>query len=94
MVVTDQAWDSDARRPWACWPATRSAAVKPKLRLNTGEPDAAPQPLKFTPPGKQDRGPNDIVQGVERAIEDAQRRLEDLRKLVFPEGDDDGPRAA
>ncbi len=94
MVVTDQSWDSDARGPWACWPATRSPAVKPKLRLNTGEPEAAPQPLKFSPQAPKERGSDDLVQGVERAIEDAQRRLDDLRKLVFPEGDDDGPRAA
>lgn len=94
MVVTDQSWDSDARGPWACWPAPRSPALKPKLRLNTGEPETVPQPLKFTPPAVGDRGRDELAAGVERAIEDAQRRLDDLRKLVFPEGDDDGPRAA
>ena len=93
MVVTEQQRDSDARGPWSAWAAGRRPALKSKLRLNTGEPEAAPQPLKFTPPPEGGRS-QDIVQGVERAIEDAQRRLDDLRKLMFPEGGDDGPRAA
>lgn len=91
MVVTEQQRDSDARGPWSA--AARRPALKPKLRLNTGEPEAVPQPLKFSPPPEGHRS-QDIVQGVERAIEDAQRRLEDLRKLMFPDGDGDGPRAA
>jgi hypothetical protein len=31
---------------------------------------------------------------VGEAIENAQRKLDDLRKLLFPDQDDDGPRAA
>ena len=79
MVVTEQPRDSDARGPWSTLTAARSPALKPKLRLNTGEPEPAPQPLKFSPLPQDGARSEEMTQGVERAIEDAQRRLDDLR---------------
>ncbi len=73
--------------------------MKPKLRLHDENAPDAPGPLKF--PGQKVGGPTcpafrETVEGVEQAIEDAQKRLDRLRDLVFKQDDpkDDGPRAA
>lgn len=100
MVVTNLPWSSEIRKPWHSAPAARSSAVKPKLRLHTDN-ESTPPPLKFTAAetatGRQAaEGPATQPDklDVEHAIEDAQKRLDDLRKLLFPEDDDRGPFAA
>lgn len=104
MVVTDLPWSSETIKPWRVAPAARSSAVKPKLRLHTDD-DRTPQPLKFKKPenpsaenhaDEQPSVPSSAPEklDVEHAIEDAQRRLDDLRKLLFPDDDDSGPYAA
>lgn len=101
MVLSNTFVDSDSTGPWAyVFPSARSPAVKPTLRLHTDEPENIPATLRFEPPAsgagdaRDPRSSGDIVAGVENAIEDAQRKLDDLRKLLFPTQDDDGPYAA
>lgn len=99
MVVTDMPRSSDAMKPWLHPSAARSTAVKPKLRLHTDDEDNT-SPLKFTQPVAKDGAANSGPEAqpdtlnVEHAIQDAQRRLDDLRKLLFPDDDDRGPSAA
>ena len=73
--------------------------MKPKLRLLTEELIDPPAPYRFPGPRKdasRTKCPSDdTVAGVEAAMEDAQRRLDDLRALMFPVNPNDlGPRAA
>ena len=74
--------------------------VKHKLRLTLDE-STAPTALPFPGRAPRLRGTNDsagstddLVKGVERAMEDAQERLNRLRDLYFNEVTPDGPRAA
>ena len=101
MVLSNTLGDSDSTGPWAyVFPSARSPAVKPTLRLHSDEPENIPVTLRFQPSASSVRetgqrsSSNEMVLGVEHAIEDAQRKLDDLRKLLFPDRDDDGPAAA
>jgi len=68
--------------------------------LHSDEPENIPATLRFEPIApsigdmRQRSCSNETVLGVEHAIEDAQRKLDDLRKLLFPDRKDDGPSAA
>ena len=101
MVLSNTFGDSDSTGPWAyVFPSARSHAMKPTLRLHSDEPENIPATLRFVPtlPGRaessQGRSSSEMAMGVEHAIEDAQRKLDDLRKLLFPVRDDEGPSAA
>lgn len=104
MLLSDRLTDSDSKGPKVyAFPSARSRPLKhtpkPKLRLTTDEPEDTPAPLRFNPKAKGDDAQvehptDDLSAGVGEAIENAQRKLDDLRKLLFPDQDDDGPRAA
>lgn len=104
MLLFDRLTDSDSKEPRAyAFSSARSQPLnhtpKPKLRLSTGEPEEIPATLRFAPTGQADspheeQTADDLSAGVGEAIEHAQRKLDDLRKLLFPDQDDDGPRAA
>ncbi|MEK6701853.1 MAG: hypothetical protein AABZ53_06290 [Planctomycetota bacterium] len=73
--------------------------MKPKLRLLTEDQIDPPAPYRFpapAKPGSKSASPSpDTIAGVEAAMEDAQRRLDNLRALMFPVNpNDQGPRAA
>jgi hypothetical protein len=102
MVLTGSFGEYDALWPrFISTPAPRSLPVKPHLKIHSDEPENIPTTLRFSSASdtrseaqrSEDR--RDIALSVEHAIEDAQRKLDDLRRLIFP--DDDGttpPRAA
>lgn len=73
--------------------------MKPKLRLLTEDLIEPPAPYRFPSPRKdvsKSKLPSeDTIAGVEAAMEDAQRRLDTLRAMMFPVNpNDQGPRAA
>jgi hypothetical protein len=101
MVLSDPFGEYDALRPWfIAAPAARSQPVKPHLKLHTDTPENVPNTLRFSAASDtrseaqrvEDR--REIALSVEHAIEDAQRKLDDLRRLLFPGGDGDGPSRA
>jgi hypothetical protein len=101
MVLTDSFGEYDAWRPgFIASPALRSPPVKPHLKLHTDTPENIPTTLRFSAASDtrseaqraEDR--RGIALSVEHAIEDAQRKLDDLRRLLFPGGDGDGPTRA
>ncbi len=70
-----------------------------ELRLHDEDLSDAPQPIPFprdrarAPRGRR-AGEKPLSHDAERALEEAQRRLDRLRALVFGRPDDDRPRAA
>lgn len=74
--------------------------VKPNLRLHNDEPEAVTPPLRFPDlvRFREEAGESptchETVAGVEKALDDAQDKLDLLRGLLKANPEDEGPRAA